>query len=381
MGSGWGGRRDRGGGWARAILRRLVLVAGGMLAALLVLELGVRVAGVAPPVRPTGEGDDTEPAKDPVLRFVNKPGGRRTLTYVRRPGGEVFTVTHGVNALGLRGPETTLAKPPGVRRIATLGDSFTFGYGVDDDETWPAALQRALDGTGGAGGADGSTDGATDGAPRYEVLNCGVPAYDTEQEVRLLATRVLAFEPDLVLVAWYLNDPAVRDGAAGTAAQPPPAIVRWTAPGQQGLLPTLRGWSQALDVLCDRLYRRAYQDFQPGAFARLYDDVHPGWRRAKLALQRAQVICRNRGIGFAVVMYPDLSRRGEHLASHEAYRAVEAFCREQGVPCLDLEPAFLGRDLPALRVHPLDSHPNARAHAIAGDAIAAWLRERELLPR
>ena len=368
MGSGWGGRRDRGGGWARAILRRLVLVAGGMLAALLVLELGVRVAGVAPPVRPTGEGDDTEPAKDPVLRFVNKPGGRRTLTYVRRPGGEVFTVTHGVNALGLRGPETTLAKPPGVRRIATLGDSFTFGYGVDDDETWPAALQRALDGTGGAGDA-----------LRYEVLNCGVPAYDTEQEVRLLATRILEFQPDLVLVGWYLNDPAMRSGAAATAAEAPPAAVRWFAPNQAGALPTLRRWSQALDMFCDRLYRSAYLTYQPTAFARLYDDVHPGWRRAKDALLRAQGLCRQRGIGFAVVMYPDLTRQGAHLASHEAYLAVAEFCRANDIPCLDLEPAFEREDMPSLRVHILDSHPNARAHTIAGDAVAEWLRVEGLL--
>ncbi|MHC5210614.1 MAG: SGNH/GDSL hydrolase family protein [Planctomycetota bacterium] len=360
-------------GRLRTILRRLLLALGGLVAALLILELGVRVLGIAAPVRATGEGKDTVPSSDPVLIFVNQPGGRRTLTYVPHPEGEAFEVTHGINSLGLRGPETTEAKPAGVKRIACLGDSFTFGYGVDDDETWPAALQRALDAA--------SAAAPVETAQRYEVLNCGVPAYDTEQEVRLLATRIVAFEPDLVLIGWYLNDPAVRDGAAGTAADGPPAMVRWFAPHNESLIATLRNWSQALDVICDRLYRSSYQAYHPTAFARLYDDVHPGWRRSKYALQRALTLCKRRGIGMAVVMYPDLTRSGEHLASHEAYMKVQAFCREQGIPCLDLEPVFEDLDMRALRVHALDSHPNARAHTLAGDTIAAWLRESGLLPR
>jgi hypothetical protein len=360
-------------GRARTVIRRLLLASGGLLAALLILELGVRALGIAAPVRPTGEGNDTEPSSDPVLIFVNKPGGRRTLTYIRHPEGGSFTVTHGINALGLRGPETTAAKPAGVKRIACLGDSFTFGYGVNDDETWPAALQRALNAA--------SPDAAEEGGLRYEVLNCGVPAYDTEQEVRLLGDRVLGYEPDLVIIGWYINDPAVRGGAAGTEMERPPALVSWLAPHQEGIYPTLREWSRALDVISDRLYRSAYRSYHPTAFARLYDDVHPGWRRAKLALQRAQGLCKRRGIGFALVLYPDLSRRGDFLASHEAYLAVQVFCEEQGIPCLDLELAFVDEDLRALRVHALDSHPNGRAHTIAGDTVAVWLAERDLLPR
>ena len=98
-------------------------------------------------------------------------------------------------------------------------------------------------------------------------------------------------------------------------------------------------------------------------------------------MERAQALCRQRDIGFAIVLYPDLSRQGEHLASHEAYRAVTAFCREREIPCLDLEPAFVDLDVRALRVHVLDSHPNARAHGIAGDAVAEWLRTEGLLPQ
>src|SRR6185503_2752348 len=74
------------------------------------------------------------------------------------------TVTH--NSQGNRGPEAAFAKPSGVRRVVVIGDSQAWGYGVGDDETIPAQLQRLLNEAGGA---------------RYEVLNLGVGGYGTDQ--------------------------------------------------------------------------------------------------------------------------------------------------------------------------------------------------------
>lgn len=349
----------------RKIFARLAAVLGGLAMALLLVEAGVRLAGIEP-YKPTAmTGATSRVSSDPVLRFDLEPGSSRSFTFFHQGGGEPRTIVHAINSLGFRGPETTKAKPEGVLRIAAIGDSYTFGHGVGNDDTWPANLQRAL---------------ANEGR-RYEVLNFGIPAYDTEQEVRLLRDRVLAYEPDLVLLGWYLNDPAVRDGAAGESLGDPPAIVRWMATGREGWLADLRAWSQALDVICDRLYRSAHEHFLPTTFARLYDDVHPGFVRAKLALQRGAGLCRQAGIPFAVVMYPDLLQIGDRLVSHEPYAKVMAFLAEQQIPYFDLEPAFLDRDLKALRVHAHDSHPSEAAHAIAGQAVAQWLRASGLLPR
>src|SRR4051812_26327091 len=49
-----------------------------------------------------------------------------------------------VNAMGFRGAAFAEPKRPGGYRIAVVGDSFTFGVGVGDDETLPAHLQREL---------------------------------------------------------------------------------------------------------------------------------------------------------------------------------------------------------------------------------------------
>ena len=69
---------------------------------------------------------------DPRLRFELRPGG------VARA-----EVEYRVNELGLRGPETTREKPPGVRRIALLGDSIAFGYWVADEQASRASWKRS----------------------------------------------------------------------------------------------------------------------------------------------------------------------------------------------------------------------------------------------
>jgi hypothetical protein len=72
-----------------------------------------------------------------------------------------------VNALGLRGVETTLAPAPGAVRILVLGDSVVFGQGVALDETFPARLAVRL--------------GARWQMP-VEALNAGAQGYDTVAE-------------------------------------------------------------------------------------------------------------------------------------------------------------------------------------------------------
>jgi lysophospholipase L1-like esterase len=122
-----------------------------------------------------------------------------TLGYVHRPDWETvhatedFEVTVRTNALGLRGAPASPAKAPGTYRILVLGDSFAFGFGVEDDEAFPAALARALT--------------PPTGFERVEVWNAGVAGWSADQFWLFLTTRGLAWRPDLVLLAETENDP------------------------------------------------------------------------------------------------------------------------------------------------------------------------------
>jgi lysophospholipase L1-like esterase len=74
-----------------------------------------------------------------------------------------------------------------------LGDSFTFGLGVNDHETYVAGLERKLDST-----CVGS---------RVEVVNAGVSGFSTSQQLAMLEHAAAQLEPDVVVVGFFINDP------------------------------------------------------------------------------------------------------------------------------------------------------------------------------
>lgn len=346
---------------------RASLTLGSALAALLCAEAGARLLGFGAPPRPQRQGEIAfELVADAALQYVNRPDCRFETVYAwgdRRPPLVVRGTT---NALGFRGP-VPAAERTGALRIACIGDSYTFGEGVGDDETWPAQLATAL-----ARERPGES---------FEVLNCGVNAYDTRQEVRLLETRVLALQPDLVLLAFFLNDAAIRGEYEYTGFEYGRPSALYRALTLQEPAVTLRRWSRLADGLADRIVRREYLIFLGESRSRLYAQDSAGWRAARAELVRARDLCAERGIGFAVLLYPLLFRRDGELASHGAYQVVAEHCRAHDIALLDLEPAFDGLDVGPLRVHPTDAHPNGRAHGIAAASLAAWLDEGELLRR
>ncbi len=119
---------------------------------------------------------------DPDLGWRLQPGFRGQSTGV--------LVQH--NALGLRSPETTLARPPGTVRILLLGDSTIYGHGVPAGATLRSQLEKLL-------------------APRMQgravqVINAGVPGFSSEQSLRLLQTLGVQLSPDFVVIASLFCD-------------------------------------------------------------------------------------------------------------------------------------------------------------------------------
>lgn len=101
------------------------------------------------------------------------------------------------NRLGFRDRDHDVQKPSGVSRILVLGDSAAQGIFIPKDEDiFPALLEKYL----------------KERELNAEVLNFSVIGYNTQQEVETLKDKGLAFNPDLVILAYCLNDRHRVDG-------------------------------------------------------------------------------------------------------------------------------------------------------------------------
>lgn len=121
---------------------------------------------------------------DPIIGSRKKPGMFAVLT-----DGE--THTKFANSAGFIDEEWGIEKPPGLKRIAMLGDSFLQAIQVDDKDDFESMLESKL----------------TDAGIPTEVFNFGIRGMGTTQQYLTLEHYALAYKPDLIIVAAFLfND-------------------------------------------------------------------------------------------------------------------------------------------------------------------------------
>jgi lysophospholipase L1-like esterase len=131
--------------------------------------------------------------EDPYLLWSNQPNATRTRFVDPQAFGSTTQWTIENNTQGFRGPELrqdSLVEE--AYRVLCIGDSVTFGFNGDQDDTYPAKLSRALR--------------RIRPNKNIEVINAGVPGWSWLQGVRFLEMRGMALEPDLVIMAHGVND-------------------------------------------------------------------------------------------------------------------------------------------------------------------------------
>ena len=107
-----------------------------------------------------------------------------------------------INREGWRDREHALAKPAGTYRIAILGDSYAEAMQVEMERTFWWLLPQKLAACGFAGGR------------KVETLNFGVSGYGTGHELLTLRSRVWAYDPDMVLLAFFPGNDVRNNSAA-----------------------------------------------------------------------------------------------------------------------------------------------------------------------
>lgn len=343
---------------------RGLLVHLAFSAAILVVLLG----GGEAALRLWGPKNDSgvlhEALPDSPRRWRLRPGARGFV------GGEPVTI----NSRGMRDREFAPEKPPGVVRVAVLGDSFTFGYLVRTDVTFPKVIEADLN--------------RRAGAPRFEVMNFGVSGYDTIQEIATLREEALALDPDLVVVAFYLNDVGyperfaagvgrVRAEDAGADAKTPARIrLRRFLASHSRLAAFLL---HRIAILVRSVIDVPYQGVVD--YNRAFVEDGERWRASKEALREMKAIADSCGMGALVVLIPEMGNLNERYPFRAAHDSVRAYCGRIDVPFCDLLDGFMGMEGKTLWASYDDAHFNARGHRLAAEQIERALDANGLLGR
>lgn len=280
---------------------------------------------------------------DPQVGFEHLPN---RSTYLM--GVDVRT-----NSYGLRGAETTLEKPTNTYRILVLGDSFTFGWGVSEDQTYPNQVERMLN------------NQAPRGLPKgvhYEVLNLGVGNYNTVQEVARLRNIGLQFDPDLILLGYFINDAEPLSSPRHGFLLEHSYLYAFLAS---------RGRVSPLGDFGTRSYKEYYRD--------LYAADQPGWQAAKSALAELVEIGRRRNTPVAVYLLPDLHDLGNYPFAN-IHQELIRLGQDIRLPVIDLLGPFKGYSPENLWVSPTDVHPNSTAQTLIARAIYESLTVAAIKP-
>jgi len=332
----------------RFTLGRSLFLSSVIVAAVFGLaEVGLRIVGVSPPVRPRlllraidVDIDFPFMRADPELFWSPRPGFQ----------GEFLGRPVRIDALGLRGDEVARPKPAGRCRVVCFGDSITFGYGVGDRETYTARLAEEL-----------RTRGV-------ETINAGVTGYTSHQVLKRLRMLAPVLQADVATFCIGWNDGTRR-------------------PVDDREYDRRLGQVMAVEGLLDRLYlyramKRVYLRTlvvrSAGNLPQTQRVPMPSYREN---LKLLVAVCREYGIRPAFVALPRRRRAGEAPLESPYPAAFAAAARELGVPLL--ETGQLGYDTAPIdnRLLFIDSlHFSPAGHAVLARLLAEQLVARGLVP-
>jgi lysophospholipase L1-like esterase len=354
---------------SRTRLVRLIFLGVSFLFGLLVAEVAVRL------VRPQAVMTVSQGLyqTDEPRRYRIAPGFRGRITNQAEFDTEVVT-----NQKGLRGPEVG-PKLEGTIRILAIGDSFTFGVGAQQEETWPARLERRM--------------------PNAQVLNAGAPGFGVPDEVAWFEAHGVDLHPDVVVVAVFL----ANDLQDASPDQPKVAVVdgALVVPGETG---GLRRWLYYHSHLF-RLLKSSVLEGRVRSLLGLKEPWATRELRAELSLyaptlpeelkkgaeatENAVARLASRGVPVVAVLIPSLpqvdSRRWTALldrfsldpAGHDPRRPNRLFreiFEKHGVPVLDLTDTFEAAVRQGQRIYyPIDQHLTPAGYDLMARTIGEFL--------
>lgn len=326
------------------IRKELLLLAGGLLGGVFVLEAGVRIIdplGISYYEESGRYLRDTVP--DPELVYRHAPNLVRVYQGVEMR----------MNSAGMREREIAPKKPDELR-VLVLGDSSALGWGVANEQTFVRRLEVAL---------------AERLRRPVRTINAGVGGYNTVQEHAVFRRHAGAVDPDIVVLVYAINDTEENlpppSPASASREQSPPAALQ-----------SLLGRSRIYRLFQFVRLMRSYSAPSAAAFEESSRSVQASMQ----ALASINAQARERGAPFVTFFLrarkdavpPSWAQFQDSLST-----ALQKTGREHAFRVVDMESWWGTREIRPLVNSIVDSHFNADGHAVIAAGMAGVIAEIE----
>tara|TARA_B100000686_G_scaffold158840_1_gene166476 strand:- start:1765 stop:2883 length:1119 start_codon:yes stop_codon:yes gene_type:complete len=329
------------------------------------------------------------------LRFFTvpseTPGFTRThptRRYELRPGfsGKTYDATLKINSNGFRDLERPISQGNDSYRIAILGDSITFGVGVEMEETFPKILENKLN-----------------KVLKFpvQVFNLGVNSYNTVTEYYYLKEIYDVLKPQMVIIEFSIgNDTGLTKPPGGLKNINKIKFVRiikdiarhlysyhWLAAKYYNFQYAYMGWFFGFGAhskekeLSNDPHQKLLLDY-----LNLYNDSFQGWIDAQQAFTDIDRFCKEKNITLLFAISTSnisLSSKLETDALYPIVKKVFNSLENKNINnILLLNESFRyysGKKIQYLWVRPDDSHYSVLAHKLAGKGLFDYIIDRKLI--
>jgi lysophospholipase L1-like esterase len=390
-------------------MRRVLILGGlillGIVSGLVLGELAARLVEVRSP------GNHRLHAKHPVLGWIPAPGEATWR-------GSEYAVTYHINALGMNDAPVDGTGGRARLRVMAVGDSNTFGQGVQTREAWPKVLEGLL--------FDGDVEAG-------RVYNLGVIGYNLGQYLLRMREFQGTLRPHLILVGFSMHNDLYdlippRLGGFAFGQHLGRAYFDLDAGGnlveirdlvgknlgadgtrQRALSPQIRGFL-ARHFALYRRYRTSklamwaaarfrvggqllWSGVETAVKKRLDSDDQYRWRLAEKLIEAIRSEAEAMGAKVVLVNIPYLPQAYDDVWETTFGRFPEVYdrwiggailaevCRRAGVHYIDATQRFVeeARRTGRWLHYREDWHPTAEGHKLIAEVVAAGLRSNGLL--
>jgi len=292
-----------------------------------------------------------------VLGALLEGGARILFSYEKEIDKDWVRQFIQYNRDGFRDREFAIAKPRNTFRILVVGDSQTFGHGIEKlEDTFPKQLEKLLN------------QGMK--RPKFEVLSFARPGWNTANQLQYIYKKGFLYQPDLILLNFFHND------------LPPSHFLDCNS----------KDWELFPEILplVEWFHRSHFYDFFKFRINRLlektgykpsYEDCRRSsyqsrsWDMEEIYLDTLSHTARMKNIHFMMSIIPIMFHLDENYPFAFAHNKLKIYCDSRNIFCVDLyQEGFQGKNEDDFIVSRKDRHLNIRGAKLAAQIVFKKLK-------